>query len=457
MRTGSMRTASRITGPVRSLSAKTRRNTTTRRRGCRQSSTWTRSRGSLSLATWATWTCPRARISRTSRRPSPDWASRSGSRRRAQVSPLTGALHRFTACEAGSCVSAGAGMTRTIRRHSPSTPRSSRRRTSSRSSGSNTSSRSACWRRQPIPATETRCHSSFGRIWEAATLFAASRTAVFPMAAAPSRPRSIDGGRPATSTWPCSWTPAPWRLRWMMSRTPVFRTRGVSGHVSTGPGSRRSGLKRLAAVKGGTSCSPAASRSEQIMTTEPRNPGRLAHLSGVLIVTAALCLAANAAGPRFFSDDPIQQEPITQDVTKAVRYEPDLTFQTLEGLFGHPGGRSDVRAQNVNTVDEVPDGPFYVNRAGKIELTPEIVARASNTSDGPAPGPWTVVSAKSDGITPGFTIRDSAKTLWFIKFDPPGWKGMATGSEVVAAKLFWSVGYHTVEYYIGHLAPSNLV
>ena len=174
-------------------------------------------------------------------------------------------------------------------------------------------------------------------------------------------------------------------------------------------------------------------------------------------MTAALCLAANAAGPRFFSDDPIQQEPITQDVTKAVRYEPDLTFQTLEGLFGRPGGLSDVRAQNVNTIDEVPDGPFYVNRAGKIELTPEIVARASNTSDGPAPGPWTVVSAKSDGITPGFTIRDSAKTLWFIKFDPPGWKGMATGSEVVVAKLFWSVGYHTVEYYIGHLAPSNLV
>ena len=191
------------------------------------------------------------------------------------------------------------------------------------------------------------------------------------------------------------------------------------------------------------------------MTNKAR---RLAQLSAGLTLTAAFCLVTSAAGPRFFSDDPIQQEPITQDVTKAVRYEPDLTFQTLEALFTSPGGAvTDQRALNVNTIDEVPDGPFYVNRAGKMDLTPDIVARASNTGDGPAPGPWTIVSAKSDGITPGFTIRDSAKTLWFIKFDPPGWKGMATGSEVVAAKLFWSVGYHTVEYHIGHLVPSNLV
>ena len=33
---------------------------------------------------------------------------------------------------------------------------------------------------------------------------------------------------------------------------------------------------------------------------------------------------------------------------------------------------------------------------------------------------------------------------------------MATGSEVVAAKLFWAVGYHTAEYHIAQLVPSNL-
>ena len=54
-----------------------------------------------------------------------------------------------------------------------------------------------------------------------------------------------------------------------------------------------------------------------------------------------------------------------------------------------------------------------------------------------------------------FAIRRNQ--LWFIKFDPPGWRAMATGSEIVAAKLFWAAGYHTAEYHIAQLVPSNLV
>jgi hypothetical protein len=183
--------------------------------------------------------------------------------------------------------------------------------------------------------------------------------------------------------------------------------------------------------------------------------------AGVVILLAVASASVQTQGratrPVFYDDDPIWEEPVTQDASLAAEYEPDLVYQTLEGLFGNPGDPLlGQRAKNVNTLDEVPDGPFYVNRAGRIALTPERVARAANTGDGPAVGPWTVVSAKSDGVTPGFTIRDQEGALWFIKFDPPGWRGMATGTEVVAAKLYWAVGYHTVEYHIGRLAPSNL-
>lgn len=178
----------------------------------------------------------------------------------------------------------------------------------------------------------------------------------------------------------------------------------------------------------------------------------------VALLIALSSLTLGAQKPRFYPDDPIWREPITQDVKNAVRYEPDLAYQTIENLFWRPGDKVlGQRAKNINTIDEVPDGPFFVNRAGRMPLTPDIVARAANTSNGPAPGKWTVVSAKSDGVTPGFTIRDSADQLWFIKFDPPGWRGMATGSEIVAAKLFWAAGYHTAEYHIGQLVPSNLV
>ena len=174
-----------------------------------------------------------------------------------------------------------------------------------------------------------------------------------------------------------------------------------------------------------------------------------------IVLTATLAVGGQTR--RFYPDDPIWREPVTQDVKNARRYEPDLAYQTIENLFWRPGDRRlGQRAKNINTVDEVPDGPFFVNRAGRLPLTPALVARAANTNEGPAAGPWTVVSAKSDGVTPGFTIRDTANQLWFVKFDPPGWRAMATGSEIVAAKLFWAAGYHTAEYHIGQLKPANL-
>ncbi len=176
-----------------------------------------------------------------------------------------------------------------------------------------------------------------------------------------------------------------------------------------------------------------------------------------LLAIAALTWTVSAQSRRFFPDDPIWREPVTQDVKNANRYEPDLAYQTIENLFWRPGDREiGQRAKNINTLDEVPDGPFFVNRAGRMALTPARVARAANTTDGPAPGAWTVVSAKSDGVSPGFTIRDTAGQTWFVKFDPPGWRAMGSGSEVVAAKLFWAAGYHTTEYYIGQLKPANL-
>jgi len=180
--------------------------------------------------------------------------------------------------------------------------------------------------------------------------------------------------------------------------------------------------------------------------------------AGAALVALCLGEVGGASVPRFFDDDPIWVEPVTQDVTTATRYEPDLVYESLENLFAHPGDHQlGQRALNINTVDEVPDGPYFTNRAGRVPLTPAIVARAANTTDGPASGPWTIVSAKSDGVTPGFTIRDSVNALWFLKFDPPGHRGMATGAEIVAAKLFWALGYHTAEYHIARLVPASLV
>jgi hypothetical protein len=174
---------------------------------------------------------------------------------------------------------------------------------------------------------------------------------------------------------------------------------------------------------------------------------------------ATLLFAGTADKPsKFFPDDPLWLEVTSQDASGARFYEPKLIYDLAENMFARPGDKDfNRRAQNLNTVDEVADGDWFTNRAGLRILTPEDAARAANTSNGPQPGPWTVISAKTDGVTPGFTIKDSSGRVWFLKFDPPGWRGMATGTEVVVAKLFWALGYHTTEYYIVPLRRQGLV
>ena len=63
-----------------------------------------------------------------------------------------------------------------------------------------------------------------------------------------------------------------------------------------------------------------------------------------------------------------------------------------------------------------------------------------------------MISAKNDGVMPGFTVRDSAGQVWFVKFDPPGHPAMATGTEVVVARLFWALGYHVPEDHLATLS-----
>src|SRR5690606_27216659 len=126
---------------------------------------------------------------------------------------------------------------------------------------------------------------------------------------------------------------------------------------------------------------------------------------------ATLCAAAavtvpSAGAPRFRPDDPLRQEVVSQDASGATPFEVDLSFDLLLNLFANPGD-PDLRhpAGNVNTLGEVPDGPWFVNRAGTVALTPEAVARGPAEAAGPAPGRWTVIAANTDRTQPGFTIR----------------------------------------------------
>jgi hypothetical protein len=174
----------------------------------------------------------------------------------------------------------------------------------------------------------------------------------------------------------------------------------------------------------------------------------------------ALTLVIGSIGPRvaspvFFPDDPVQRVPESQDASGVKEFEHSLAYDILINTFARPGDPAlDTPAANVNTIDEVPDSSWFTNR---IALTVEDVTRGPDITDGPAPGPWTITRSKSEGYTPGFTIRDTKNVVWFLKFDPPGYLELASGAEVVSTKLYHAAGYFVPENRIAIFHRDRLV
>ena len=135
-------------------------------------------------------------------------------------------------------------------------------------------------------------------------------------------------------------------------------------------------------------------------------------------------------------------------------WEIDLFIDLAINLFGQPGRPApDVRARNVNTIDEVPDSSWFTNRILARPMTPDELSRGPLTGSGPAPGPWSVVSPKLAGFAPGFTMRDARGDLWFVSFDAAGHPEAATGAIAVANKIFWALGYWQVENHLVAVSP----
>jgi hypothetical protein len=171
----------------------------------------------------------------------------------------------------------------------------------------------------------------------------------------------------------------------------------------------------------------------------------------------AMAISVRTAAPTFYPDDPISRVEDSLDASGVKERDIDLIFDTFENSFHRPGDRTpDVRAQNLNTLDEVPDSNWFTNRLGARDVAIDELLNGPNTTTGPRSGRWTVVAAKNDGVMPGFTIEDSAGEKWFIKFDPPGYRAMATGTEIVASKLFWALGYYVPEVHLASLRPDQL-
>jgi hypothetical protein len=173
-----------------------------------------------------------------------------------------------------------------------------------------------------------------------------------------------------------------------------------------------------------------------------------------LAVGAVAGVASN--GRKFYDDDPVLREVESQDASKVVKHSIVLTYDLVENLFARKNTVENVRARNVNTIDEVPDSSWFTNRILARSMTTEDALRGPVSGPGPAPGPMTVTKAKPSGVAAGFVVRDSAGETWYVQFDSAGHPEAATGAGIVANKIFYALGYWQVENHIAELRPEDL-
>ncbi|MGH9331174.1 MAG: hypothetical protein ACRD09_12080 [Vicinamibacterales bacterium] len=178
---------------------------------------------------------------------------------------------------------------------------------------------------------------------------------------------------------------------------------------------------------------------------------------GLLTAGLAFCwLEASAGGgaPRFYADDPLGREPETQDASNVRRWDVSDEYELFQNSISSPGEQIDVRAMNVNTADEVPSSSWFTDRLrGPGAQIVDSLQRVA----GPAPGPWTIVEGKPEGIQPGFVATDSTGHRFFVKFDPPSNPEMASGAEVISTRIFGAFGYNVPENSLARVRPEALL
>ncbi|HZJ30675.1 MAG TPA: hypothetical protein VFD21_03850 [Vicinamibacterales bacterium] len=175
-------------------------------------------------------------------------------------------------------------------------------------------------------------------------------------------------------------------------------------------------------------------------------------------VLIAIWTAPRAATPRFFPDDPIQvDDDRAVDASGTQEIEGSNAYDFAENTFFSQGDTRDIRAVNVNSVDEVPDSSWFTNRIGRRAMTTAEIARGPNQLDSVNIDDWPIVREKSSGITPGYHVVDPSGQLYQVKFDPPSNPEMASAAEVIGAAIYHAVGYNVVQGYIVEVDPSRIV
>jgi hypothetical protein len=169
-----------------------------------------------------------------------------------------------------------------------------------------------------------------------------------------------------------------------------------------------------------------------------RLPWRLAFACAAIVLAMPV---VQTVDPVFYPDDPIWIDPDTLiDASGVEPHEDSNGYDFVVNTFAKPGERANVRAANVNTIDEVPDSSWFTSRIGRRAMTIDELVRGPDAYAGVSLDGWVISGGKSRGVQPGFRMTDPTGRVYQIEFDPPANPEMATGAEIIGTAFYHAIG-----------------
>ena len=182
-----------------------------------------------------------------------------------------------------------------------------------------------------------------------------------------------------------------------------------------------------------------------------------------------LIVGLPAGAKKFYDDDPLGAEPTPMATEMVEERRLSMYYDYFLQTFGKPAeaqpkpkqikkGAKPIPAGAVNTLGEVPNSTWFTNRIGSRPMSVDEITRGPRQDKAPSSdGKWSIIGAKTAGVTPGFTIKDAKGRRYILKFDPMTNPEMATGADVVGSLFFHALGYDVPENYIVYFDRSKLL
>ena len=176
----------------------------------------------------------------------------------------------------------------------------------------------------------------------------------------------------------------------------------------------------------------------------------------------ALLLSLPAAGQKFYDDDPLLREPKPRDAGELTSRKLSDLYDLFRNTLVTPGElntklEKPIPAQGINTLGDPLEGEWWEKRHYWKPLTAEELKRGPGGTTPPSRrAKWVVISAKSEGVTPGFAMRDAEDRIYFVKFDSLDYPELSTAADQISSKLFYALGYHVPDNYTVFFQPSDL-